>query len=139
MKKYVLQTLPPKRGFQITPNWPKIEEMTMTLQFLTWRHRQTFFTLLLFPLSILVTGLSFFSILSMIPESGQFSFIRNWTEILEVEIPPSEFCSKSGDWDELEIPNLAPIFLIKCYWMLQDARVTVLKVSELIREIQQVV
>ena len=39
------------------------------------------------------------------------------------EIPPSEFCTISGDWDKWGLPNLAQTFLIKCYWMLQNARV----------------
>ena len=39
-------------------------------------------------------------------------------------------CPISGDWDKLGIPNLALIFLIKCYWMLRDARVTANRVTE---------
>ena len=35
------------------------------------------------------------------------------------------------------MPNLAPTFLIKCYWMLQNGRVTTFTVSELFRENQQ--
>ena len=48
-----------------------------------------------------------------------------------MEIPPSEFCQITGDWGKLEIPKLARMSLIKCY------RVTVLTVSELLKENQQ--
>ena len=63
------------------------------------------------------------------PESGvlelwQFCFIRDWQEIRKSEIPPSEFFPISADWNELGIPKLARMSLIKCYWMLQNARVT---------------
>ena len=46
-------------------------------------------------------------------------------------------CPISGDWGELGIRNLARIFLIKCYWMLQNARVTPLTVSESLRKNQR--
>ena len=52
-------------------------------------------------------------------------FIRDWPEIRKSEISPSEFYLISGDWGELGIPNLAR----KCYWMLQNARVTAFTVS----------
>ena len=39
-------------------------------------------------------------------------------------------CPISGDWDKLGIPNLALIFLIKCYWILRNARVTANTVTE---------
>ena len=47
------------------------------------------------------------------------------------------FCSISGDWGELGIPNLARTTLIKCYWMLQNARVIEcckITFSDLLRE-----
>ena len=50
---------------------------------------------------------------------------------------PSDFCLISGDWDELGIPHLAQISLMKCYYMLQKAMVTAFTVSELLRENQQ--
>ena len=50
---------------------------------------------------------------------------------------PSEFCPISGDLSELGKPNLAWSSLIKCYWILQNARVTAFTVSELLRENQQ--
>ena len=60
------------------------------------------------------------------PPLWQFPFIRDWPEIWKSEIPPSEFCPTSGDWGELGIPNLAQTSQTKCYWMLQNARVTAL-------------
>ena len=73
----------------------------------------------------------------MVLELWQFLFIRDWPEIRKSELPPSEFFQISGDWGKLEIPNLAQIFLMKYYWMLQNARVTAFTVSELLRENQQ--
>ena len=64
-----------------------------------------------------------------------FSF--DWSEIRKSKIPPSEFCPISGDWGKLGIPNLEPMSLIKCYWMLQNSRVTAYNLSELLRENQQ--
>ena len=43
------------------------------------------------------------------------SFIRDLPEIWKLEIHPSEFYAISGDWDELGIPDLARMSLIKCY------------------------
>ena len=48
-----------------------------------------------------------------------------------------EFCPISEDWGELGIPNLPQTYLIKCYSILQNARVTPFTVSELLRENQQ--
>ena len=42
-----------------------------------------------------------------------------------------------GDCGELGMPNLARIFLMKCYYILQNASVTASTVSELLRETQQ--
>ena len=87
-----------------------------------------------FLLSGLVTGPSFMSISSLVLELWQFSFIRNWPEIQISKIPP--FFPISGNWDELETPNLVRVSLMKCYWMLQNAKVTASTVSELLRENQ---
>ena len=59
-----------------------------------------FFYVVLFLLSGWVTGPSFMSISSLVLELWQFSFIRDWPEIRKSEIPPSEFCPISGDWDK---------------------------------------
>ena len=44
--------------------------------------------------------------------------------------------SISGDWDELRISSLARMSLIKCYWMLQNVRITAFTTLELLREDQ---
>ena len=72
-----------------------------------------------FLLSSLVTGPNFMSISSMVLELWQFPFIRDWPEIRKSEIPPSEFCSISGDWGELGTLSLAITSLKICYRMLQ--------------------
>ena len=41
-------------------------------------------------------------------------FHRGLTRNPEIGIPPSEFCSISGDWGKLGIPNLGRTSLIKC-------------------------
>ena len=61
---------------------------------------------------------------------------RNWPEIRKSEIPTSEFCPLSGDWDKSWIANLAWMCLIECYWMLQNSRVTAFTIFELLRENQ---
>ena len=43
----------------------------------------------------------------------------------------------AGDWDELGILSFAQMSLIKCYWMLQNARVLAFTVFDLLRENQQ--
>ena len=105
---------------------------------LIWRHRQILWRRqILFLLSSLVTGPSFMSISSLVLELWQFSFIRDWPKIRKSEIPPSVFCPVSGDWSKLGIPNLAWMSLMKCYWIIQKARVTAYTVSELLGENQQ--
>ena len=132
-----MQTLCPESGLRTAPNWPKIRKMTMTSQFSDMTSTSNFFDVVLFLLSSLVTGPSFMSISSLVLELWQFSFIRDWPEIRKSEIPLSEFCPISEDWGKLWIPNLARMSLIKCYWMLQNAGITALTVSELWRENQQ--
>ena len=95
-----------------------------------------FFDVVLFLLSILVTGPSFMSISSLVLELWQFSFIRDWPEIRKLEIPPSEFCPIPGDQGNLWVPNLALMSLIGYYWMLQNSKVTAFTVLELLRENQ---
>ena len=93
-----------------------------------------FFDVVLFLLSSLVTGARFMSISSLVLELWQFPFIRDWPEIRKSEISPSEFCPISVDWDELSLPNLAQMFLIECYWVLQNSKVTTFSVFESLRE-----
>ena len=96
-----------------------------------------FFDIFLFLLSSLVTGPSFMSIWSLVLELWQFLFIRDWPETRKSEILPSEFCLISGDWGNQGIPNLARTSLITFYWMLRNATITAVTVSELLRENQQ--
>ena len=77
MKIYILQTMRVKRGFQIAPNWPKIGEMTMTSQFANMLSSSNSFEIALFLLLRLVSGPSFMSILPLVLELRQFSFIRD--------------------------------------------------------------
>ena len=109
----------------------------MTSQFADTTSSPNFFDIVLFLLLSLVTGPSFMSISSLVLELWQFSLIRDWPEIRKSEIPISEFYPISEDWNELEIPNLAQMSLMKCYWLLQNSRVTTLSVSELLWESQQ--
>ena len=93
----------------------------------------TFFWVVLFRLSSLVTGRSFMSISLLVLELWQFSFIMDWPEIWKLEIPPSDFCQISEDWGKLWVPNLMRMSLMECYWMLQNSRVTAFAVLELLR------
>ena len=131
-----MQTLCPESDLWSAPNWSKIRKMAMTSHFSDMTSTWNFFDAVLFLFSILVTGPSFMSISSLVLELWQFSFIRDWAEIRKSEITPSEFCPISGDWGKLWIPNLARMFLIECYWMLQNSRVTAFTVFELWRENQ---
>ena len=57
---------------------------------------------------------------------------------MEAEFPRSRIFPPSGmHKGEVEILNLARKSLMKCYRMLQNARVTVFAVSELFRKNQQ--
>ena len=106
----------------------------MTSQFFEMTSSSSFFDVVLFLLLSLVTGSSFMSISSLVLKLWQFSFIRDWPEIRKSEIPTSEFFPISGDWGEWWIPNLAWMFLIECYWMLQNSRVAAVAIFELLRE-----
>ena len=102
---------------------------------LTWRHHHLGVNVFL--LSSLVTGPSFMSISLLVLESWQFSFIKDWPETRKSEIPPYGFYSISGGRGKLGTPNLVLMFLMKCYWMLQNTKVTAFTVPELLRENQQ--
>ena len=131
-----MKTLCPESGLRTAPNWPKIRKMTMTSEFSDMASPSNFFEFFLFLLSNLVTGPRFMSISSLVLELWQFSFIRDSPEIRLSEITSSEFCPIYGDWGELWIPNLARLSLIGWYWLLQNFRVTVFTVFELLRENQ---
>ena len=53
------------------------------------------------------------------------------------EIRYTEFCLISRDSGKFGIPNLAPMSLMKCYRVLQNARVTAFTASELLGKNQQ--
>ena len=131
-----MQTLCPESGLRTPPDWPKIQKKAMTSKFSDMTSSSIFFSLVFFLWSSLVTDSRFMSISSLLLELWQFSFIRGWPEIRILEVPPSEFCPISGDWDELWITNLTKMSLIECYWILQNSRVTTFTGFELLRENQ---
>ena len=108
--------------------------MTTTSQFFDMkRHRQFFLTFFfLFLLSNLVTGPSFMSKSSPVLELWQSGNQISGNP----EIPPSEVFPIFRDWGELRIPNLARMSQIKCYLMIQNAKVIAFTVSQLLRENQ---
>ena len=112
----------PESGLRTAPNWPKIQNMTMTSQFSDMTSSSSFLEVFLTLLSSLVTGRSFMSISSLVLELWQFYFIRDWPEIRKSERPTSGFCPISGDGSESWIANLAQMFLREYYWMLQHVR-----------------
>ena len=93
-----------------------------------------FFDVFFFLQSNLVTGPSFMSILSLLLELWQISFIGDWPEIWKLEIPASESFPITGDWGKLWIPILARMSLIECYWMMQNSRVAAFNFFGLLRE-----
>ena len=113
----------------------KSEKWQWLQNFLIWHHRQIFW--LCFVSLVMFSYWSKFHA-NIITGSGVMTifFVRDWPEIWKSEIPPSEFHPISGDWDVLGIPNLAQMSLIKCYWMLLNARVTAFTISKLLRENQ---
>ena len=94
-----------------------------------------FFDVAVFFLLGLVTGPSFMSISWLVWSYDNSCFIRDWPEFQKSEIPQSEFYRISRGW--LGIPNFKRMSLTKCYWMLQNSKVTVFTISELWRENQR--
>ena len=127
----VLQALHPESAIRKSEQWQWRHNL------LTWRHHQFFFDVVLFLLSSVVGVSSFMSISLLVLELWQFSFTKDWPEIRKSAIPPSRFCPLSENWGELGIPNLARMFLIKCYYMMQNAKVKAFTVIEILRETQQ--
>ena len=107
----------------------------MTLQFPEMTSSLNFFDVLVFLMSSLVTDPSFMPISWL--ELCHFSFMNDLPEIQKSEIPSPEFCLIFGEWGKSGIRNLALMFLINCYSMLQNARIAALTVCELLRENQQ--
>ena len=114
----------------------KLKKWQWRHTFPTGRHRQFFWCCFVFLVKVSYWS-NFHVNIILVLELWQFSFIRDWPEIQKLEIPLSEFCPISEDWGKLGIPNLARMFLIKCYSMLQNARVTAFTVSKLLRKNQQ--
>ena len=113
----------PKSGFRfcskLSINWKNHNDVTTC-----WNDViATFFDVVLFLLVSLVTYPSFMTISLLVLELWRLSFMRYFPEIRKSEIFPDRFCPISGDWDELGIPNLQQLSLMKCYWMLQKTRV----------------
>ena len=106
----------------------------MTPQFRDITSSSDLFDVAVFLLSILVTGPSSMSISLLVLELGHF-FYKGLTRNLEIRNTP-HFCPLTEDWEKLGIPNLAQMLVIKCYRVLQNARVTALTVSELLRQNQ---
>ena len=102
-----------------------------------WRNFQICISVPLTLIRVGFSGVRFASGAFLDLEFWQFSFTKDWPEILKSEIFPPEFYPISGDWDKLGIQNLARMSLIKTYWMLQNPRVTSFTISELLRENQQ--
>ena len=77
--------------------------MTRRHNFSTWLRYHSFWRCLVSFVKFSY-GPSFLLMLPLVLELWKFSFTRNWPEIRKSEIPPSEFCQTSGDWEEL--PNI---------------------------------
>ena len=71
------------------------------------------FKISIFLLPSLSVGPSFTSMSWLLLELRQISFIKDWPEIVKLEIPPSNFCKISGEWRVLGIPNLPQMSLMK--------------------------
>ena len=93
-----------------------------------------FFAATLFFCSSLITGSSLMQISWLVLGLWQFSFIKDWQEIQKSKIIPHEFFWIPQDWGKLATAIFAEIFVIKCYWILLNAKVTAFTVSELLRE-----
>ena len=118
---------------KLAVNWKNDNDVTI----FEMKSSSNFFDFVSFLLSSLVTDPSFMSISSLVLELWQFLFIRDSPEIRKSEKLSPDFCPISGDWGEWRIPNLAGTSLIKCYWILQNAKVTAFTVSELLTEKEQ--
>ena len=96
--------------------------MTITSPFADMTSASNFSDIVVFLLSSLVTGPSSSQYHDWLWSYDNFLFLKDWPEVWKSEIPPSGFCPISGDWDELGIPNLARISLIKSYRMLKKSQ-----------------
>ena len=111
----------PESGFRIASNWPEIRRMAMASQFADMTPL-SFFSCCFVSLVKFSYWSKFRLNITLVLEFWQFTFIWDWPEIQKSEIPPSEFCPISRDWDELGIPNLAKISLIMSRMLLNVAK-----------------
>ena len=103
---------------------------------MTWRHRQTFWRS--FVSLVKCSQWSKFHV-NIITDFGvmSISFYKGLTRNPEIGNTPVCVLPNTLGLGRVRIPNLARTRLIKCYWMLRNARVTVFILSELFRENQQ--
>ena len=85
----------------------------MTTQFSDMKLSSIFFEIVVFLLSRSVTGPSVMSISYLVLELWRFSFTKDWLEIWQSEVIPSEFCPIYVDWDKLGIPAFAVSELLR--------------------------
>ena len=113
----------------------KLEKWQWHHNFSKWCHRQFFWRCF-----VSLVKFSYWSKfhVNIITGSGvmTISFYKWLTRNLEIRNAPVWVLRNIYSWGKLEIPNLAWTSLIKCYWMLQNARVATFTVSELFREYQ---
>ena len=126
--------IPLPDGYKLAINRKKSNGVTICRNDVIFKH---FWRCCVFLVKFWITRPSFISIPWLVLELWQFSFIKNWREIRKSEIPLSQFCQIPADLDVLVIPNSARMFLINCYWILQNARVTAFTISELLRKTRQ--
>ena len=93
-----------------------------------------FFVATLFFWPSLITGSSLMKVSWLVLGLWQFSFIKDWQEIQKSNITPPEFFRIPQYWGKLATANFSQMFVIKCYWVLLNARVTAFTVSEVLRE-----
>ena len=111
----------------------KSEKWQWRHNLLTWRYRQIFFDVVLILLSSLVAASSYMSISLLVLELWIFFYKRlnRNPEIRNTPVWVSPIIWKPG---ELGIPNFARMFLIKCSYMMQNAKVTAFTVIAILRE-----
>ena len=136
MKKKVLQALWSESGFWIAPNWPYSEKKQCVT---IYRHDVIF--KFFWRCFVSLVKFSYWSKFYVNIITGSrittILFCKRLTRNPEIGNTPNEFCPIFGDWGKLEIPNLSRMSLIKCYWMLQNTRVTAFTNPKLLRENQQ--
>ena len=111
-------------GFKLAINWKNYNDVTI------WWHDVIIKFSWVYFVSLVKFSYWFKFYVNIITGSGvQFSFIRDWPEIRKLKIPPSKFCPIPGDQGKLGIVNLAQKSQTKCYYMLQNARLTAFIVS----------